>query len=78
MKMIKILQLTTIIMFAFIVISGLLVFIIVPDRLTEYQQLINILFPIFLTEVVPAMIGKPLTEGVRNLTTKGNVDEKNS
>lgn len=68
--MIKILQGVVVTMFAAMVVCGILVFLFAPVKLTYFQQLIGILYPIFLAQVIPALIGTPLTEAVRNLTGK--------
>jgi hypothetical protein len=68
MKMIKILQGSVVIIFVATAICGIIVFIAVPMKLSYFGQLIGILWPILLTMVVPALIGTPLTEAVRNLT----------
>jgi hypothetical protein len=74
--MIKILQLATVIQFFVFCISGVIVFIVSPERLDDYGKLVGIIFPIFITEVVPALIGTPLTEAVRNMTgAKGGGNE---
>ena len=72
--MIRILQISTIIIFLMMMMGGIITFIIFPSKLDDFQKLIDILFPIFISQVIPALIGTPLTEAVRNLTNKG---EKN-
>lgn len=68
--MIKVLQLATVVMFIAIVLGGLLVLIFAPDRMAYFGQLVGILYPIFLAEVVPALIGTPLTDAVRGLVAR--------
>lgn len=77
MKMIKILQITTVVMFAAVVITGIFVFIFWTEKIEDFGKLVGIIFPMFIAEVVPALIGSPLTEAVRNLTSKNkeNKDE---
>jgi len=71
MKMIKILQAAVVLMFLAMVVAGIAVFIWTPEKLDDFARLIGVLYPIFLAQVVPALIGTPLTEAVRNLTKKG-------
>lgn len=70
MKQIHILQLTVVVTFALFCIVGLAVLFLLPDRMDKYNQLCATVFPFFIAVVVPAMFGKPVTEGVRNLTAK--------
>lgn len=70
MKAIKILQIATVAMFVLMVLAGIAVLVFAPDRIHVYGDLIRTLFPIFLTEVVPAMIGSPLTDAVRAIVAK--------
>lgn len=68
--MIKILQGAVVFQFVLFGFLGLYVFFNMPNRITEFGSLVNIFFPIFLSQVIPALIGTPLTEAVRNLTKK--------
>jgi len=70
MKMIKILQLTTVAMFVLTVLGGLGILFFRRELLLDYRTLVQTLLPMFLAEVVPALIGTPLTEAVRNLTAR--------
>lgn len=74
MKMIKILQISVVAMFVIQVVTGVLVLIFWMDKMEGFGQLVNSIFPAFITVVIPSLIGKPLTEAVRNLT--GKKDEK--
>lgn len=70
MKAIRVLQTATVAMFIVMVLSGVVVLAFVPERIEAFGRLIEILFPIFLTEVIPALIGSPLTDAVRALAAK--------
>ena len=68
--MIKILQGVTVGIFVSFSAVGFIVMLYFPDKIFSFGQLVQILFPLFVMEVVPALIGTPLTEAVRNLTSK--------
>lgn len=68
--MIKILQLATVVMFILMVVAGVIVVFAAPDKLPAFGQLIGIIWPVFLAEVIPALIGTPLTEAVRAIAAK--------
>ena len=68
--MIKILQAVTVSMFALVAILGVILLLFATEKLAGYAQLVGIIFPLFVAEVIPALIGTPLTEAVRNLTAK--------
>lgn len=68
MKMIKIVQLATVAMFLAMVIVGLVVLFTAPASMEDYGKLISTIFPVFLTMVVPALIGSPLTDAVRTIS----------
>lgn len=72
-KSIKLLQTTVVIVFFLMFLVGLAVLFFLPDRIDVYKKLIDTLTPAFVAIVVPALIGTPLTEGVRNLTTKAPI-----
>jgi len=63
--MIKVLQLATVLMFVAMVVVGLVVVFGAPDKIGAYGQLVGIIWPIFLMEVIPALIGTPLTDYMR-------------
>lgn len=67
-KQIHILQFTTVVMFSLMVLCGVYILFFDTSKMDAYGHLINILFPIFLTEVIPALIGSPLSNAVENLT----------
>ena len=64
--MIKWLQGAVVGMFVLMMIAGIAVFIFAADKLGAYGQLIGILFPVFLSSVIPALIGSPLTDYIRS------------
>jgi hypothetical protein len=68
--MVKLLQGAVVFQFILFGFIGIFVFFKMPGRMNEFGQLVNIFFPIFLSQVIPALIGTPLTEAVRNLTAK--------
>jgi hypothetical protein len=68
MKQLHILQVTVVSTFALFVVVGLVILFAFADRMDKFAQLCGILFPFFIAVIVPAMLGKPVTEGIRNLT----------
>lgn len=70
MKSIKVLQTAVVAIFVLTAVSGVLVFWLRPEKLDDFSKLIGIIWPFFVAQVIPALIGTPLTEAVRNLTTK--------
>jgi len=68
--MIKILQGSTVGLFVFIIVLGIIFLLFTPEKIAAYGQFVGIIFPIFIAQVVPALIGTPLTEAVRNITEK--------
>jgi hypothetical protein len=65
MKMIKLLQGAVVGMFVLFALVGLAVLFFLPDRLDAFGKLVGILFPVFLAQVIPALIGSPLTDIMR-------------
>jgi len=63
--MVKVLQLAVVAMFVLVVAVGMMVLALAPERMEAFIRLISSLFPIFLTLVVPALIGSPLTDIMR-------------
>lgn len=80
MKMIRILQIAVVAMFVLMVGAGVAVLAIAPGRMAEYGQLIAIIWPVFLAQVIPALIGSPLTDYIRAraaaLETKAQAEGK--
>jgi len=60
--MIKLLQLATVVMFVIIVVVGLVILFLMAEKMKEYKDLVGTIFPVFLTMVVPALIGSPLSD----------------
>ena len=75
MKSIKILQTAVVAIFVMVAISGVFVFWFRPEKLDDFAKFVNMLFPFFLAQVIPALIGSPLSEAVRNLTTKSSTPQ---
>jgi len=63
--MIKILQGADVAVFLAFAIIGVIILITAPDVMPNYLALVNGLFPIFLAQVIPALIGSPLTDYIR-------------
>ena len=61
----KILQWSVIIVFILMVALGVVVLFLMPDKLPQFKVLIDTILPVFLMQVIPALIGGPLTEAVR-------------
>lgn len=76
--MLKVLQGSVVAVFVLFMVIGLVILFAVPEKMGAYKELINILFPIFMAQVIPALIGNPLTEAVRNMTGGKKNVEKNS
>ena len=70
--MIKILQIATVIQFLLFLWLGIGILLFATEKIDAYGQLMGIIFPFFLAEVVPALIGTPLKEAVSNLRGKNN------
>ena len=66
MKGIKVLQAATLGTFVLFVIVGLVVLFAFPEKTTAYRDFIGAIWPIFVAEVVPAFLGSPLKELVKN------------
>ena len=66
MKGIKVLQGATLGTFILFVIIGLVVLFVFPEKMTAYRDFIGAIWPIFVAEVVPAFLGSPLKELVKN------------
>jgi hypothetical protein len=64
-KMVKVLQLAVVAMFVLVFAAGVLVLSFAPNRIDEFGQLVSMLFPLFLAQVIPALIGSPLTDYIR-------------
>jgi len=73
--MIKILQISTVAMFVIMIIIGIIILFVANEKIDDYLKLVNGIFPVFLAQVIPALIGTPLTEAVRNMTGKKEVKD---
>lgn len=69
-KQIHILQFSTVMMFVMMVLCGVYILFFDTAKMDAYGRLINILFPIFVAEVIPALIGSPLSKAVENLSQR--------
>ena len=65
MKMIKILQGAVVAIFILMVCVGLAVLFYATEKMEAYLSLIGGLFPVFLAQVIPALVGSPLTDLIR-------------
>jgi hypothetical protein len=65
MSMIKWLQGAVVGMFVAMVAVGMGILFFATDKVEAYGRLIGILFPVFLSSVIPALIGSPLTDYMR-------------
>ena len=72
MKGIKVLQGATLGTFILFVIIGLVVLFAFPEKMTAYRDFIGAIWPIFVAEVVPAFLGTPLKEYVKNKGSKND------
>ena len=72
MKGIKILQASTLGTFILFVVIGLAILFFYPERMDAYHTFINAIWPIFVAEVVPAFLGTPLKEYVKNKGSKND------
>jgi len=70
MKGIKVLQCATLGTFVVFVIIALVVLFAFPEKMTAYSDFIGAIWPIFVAEVVPAFLGTPLKEYVKNKGSK--------
>jgi hypothetical protein len=63
--MIKILQGAVVLIFVLMAIMGVIVLFYAPESMEAYGKLLGYVFPIFLAQVIPALIGSPMTEYIR-------------
>jgi hypothetical protein len=64
--MIKLLQGAVVGMFVLMVAVGMGILFFATDKLQAYQGFVGTMFPVFLSMVVPALIGSPLTDYIRS------------
>ena len=65
MKMIKLLQGAVVAMFVLMVAVGLAVLFFFEAKMEAFGKLLGYIFPVFLAQVIPALIGSPLTDYIR-------------
>jgi len=70
--MLKILQGATVAVFVLFAVIGGVILFAAPDKLPGYLSLISTLAPLFVAEVVPAFLGKPLKDFVAGINEKKN------
>jgi len=69
--MLRILQMTLVVMFALIVSVGVSTALWgSPTQWKNFVEFLGVILPVFITMMIPAFFGGPLSEGVRNLTAK--------
>lgn len=64
MKKITFLQWATVGTFILFVIAGFLILVLMPDRMPAFKEFLGAIWPLFVAEVIPAFLGKPLKEYV--------------
>jgi uncharacterized membrane protein YbhN (UPF0104 family) len=73
--MLKLLQISITSMFILTVLLGVLTFLFAPQKLSQFNSLVDTVYPIFTTVLVPALIGRPLKDAVNNLTAQKDKTE---
>ena len=66
MKGISVLQTATVVSFIVFVFAGFAVLIFAPDRMDVFKDLLGAIWPLFIAEVIPAFLGSPLKEYIKN------------
>jgi hypothetical protein len=66
MKGISVLQTATVVSFIVFVLAGFAVLIFAPDRMDVFKDLLGAIWPLFIAEVIPAFLGSPLKEYIKN------------
>ena len=66
MKGIQVLQWTTVATFIIFAGMGIALVLLAPERIPAFTQLLASIWPLFVAEVIPAFLGTPLKEFVRN------------
>lgn len=69
-KQVKFLQFFTVVVFIVIIVVGLVVLFLVPERMDKYKEFVGAIWPIFIAEVIPAFLGTPITEAVKKINGK--------
>lgn len=70
MKAIRFLQFSSVGIFIAVSVSGAAIMWFIPQKLADFKAYVEMIWPFWVGEVIPALIGTPLTEAVRNLTGK--------
>ena len=68
--MLKILQGATVTVFLAVVFIGVLFLFTTPEKMESYGQFIGIVVPLFIAEVIPAFLGKPLKDYIQSKKDK--------
>jgi hypothetical protein len=68
--MLKILQVSTVIIFAAMIVFGAGIVIAAPDRIGAYGQLVGFVLPDWLTSITAALLGRPITDAAAGLRAK--------
>jgi len=63
--MLKWLKIAVVAMFVLMVAVGVVILFCFDGKMDDYLKLIGGLFPIFLAQVIPALIGRPLTDYIQ-------------
>jgi uncharacterized membrane protein YvlD (DUF360 family) len=69
---VKTLQVVTLGLFLVYVVTGFLMLFLAPDKMHGFQILGQAVFPFFLAEIIPAIIGKPLKTAVEKMGEKND------
>lgn len=73
--MLKILQGATVGTFILFFIIAMLILFFAIDKLPSYLQIISYFSPLFIAEVIPAFLGKPLKDFIAGLNEKKKIEE---
>jgi hypothetical protein len=69
-RQIKVLQFFTVVVFVSVITAGFAIVFFAPDRIGAYKEFVSAIWPLFVAEVVPAFLGVPLKEAVKNIRGK--------
>jgi hypothetical protein len=70
MKAVKFLQFSSVGIFILIAGSGAAIMWFAPDKLSAYREYVQMIWPFWVGEVIPALIGTPLTDAAKALLAK--------
>lgn len=68
--MLRILQGAVVLIFVSMAVMGAIVLFTMPERMGAYTQFLQAILPVFIAQVIPALIGSPLTDYIRAKATK--------